>query len=1472
MLINNFKLYNTVTNSLAIPNVGISLSFVAEGTDVGCSYCTRLPIKLSVPLAYSPTVMKVFNKVLTLDPKIVQEQYGEGVKVVTDLNVLRSKSFVLDMTMYLNYIKKRFSVFKAAEVANRFEWTVNNEITNITKNSNVLLYVIDSSMLRSSINIKNLMIFNILLSMRNKTIQNVPYDAVFWYSADMNKFISVFNKSAGEMNDYATVLNLFKQALKEKIIVDDEEEAQSVRNKKAIAMNDIRAKLQQGQIGSAQMSVQNIVNPQINTPPAIQQQVEPMRSMPRIVQDAVIDRGENSDKPIVKKVVTPVSKNDLLKKAEDNEELLKDISKEDISDAVKEIAKNTKNFFKLYNITQSTLENRLDAYTRAKPDKAVEAVDSVKTEDKEAQISLAQEALVGSKELKTVLKELKPGEKPDLTPNLIEQENTVKEMGYDKEENFDKVNDSKLVGQLMHNNISMAIARRHGYKERIIHDITKSASMNLSDIGYKVAKVWYSDSSSKDTEMYPSDFDIINIKCITPTRKTVTLKFRVPQIKEDRYVVSGGLKWFFPTIMATLPIFIVRKYQAQFRSNYSSISFFYGIFNKQEDVRCFVGGFKIPLVLMYSLILGVEGVLRYYNIGYSISDTKLRGKVCFPLNNDKWLVIDTYDNNRIEHRVILTGLRLITKKYLFNSISSTQEAMAALKAYTGQAKSEYIMSQTLRFIIDVQTESVLASNNLPTTLKEIIPYCTELAISGKTSDKLSIENVYLRTTDIVTTAVEKGIAQGVSNFKRKHLYDPDKEIAVDQSFVTKFFRDKGALQQLQEQNPIEEVSNYAAVRISGPGGLPNPDAIMPRDRAVRNSHFGNLDPTDTSEGDPGARIFLSLGHMYDQAQHGFMPMALNSKNTQIMGPALSCTPYIDADDQARGIMAANQARQTVPVLQSESPIVSTGAETLIPAMCSSTFAKKAEENGTVTYVDENVIIVKGESGKNQIIDIRPSRLISGSGKNTALTFTPLVKPGDKVDKFKILASNQYIKPTLTQGVNALTAYMAYMGYNYEDGFVISESFANKVTSLHHDKIEITLLDNDQIEIFPKIGDQFKTGDTVLRVKKSIVGDMALSDDYEIIAPTDCKVVNVEFFPNGNLNQIMNLIDYTENYYAKTNSVIAQSGGKRLFNKKYLLENAGRFTDHNEVFKGNKVIVDLVSYMPARLGDKLSNRHGGKGVITKILPDDKMPRTMDGRVIDVIYHSLCVIGRMNVGQLHECASGKLMDDATRMLSKMVEKGAGRLQIEKFIIDLYRDLDNTDNHMYSTQIAKNIKSMNDKDFNTYIQDTLKNKLKLIAAPFQGDTVDQVVNTAKKLGIQLAEYLYLPELGPNVKTKYPVAIGIMYMQRLEQIAGLKSHARNVGRYIKTTMNPTRGKARAGGQKMGEMDTWCLLSYGTEGKDVLKEMFAVSADNQDIKNQVLNSIIRNGSADIEEDVELSGSGEYFNSVCTAMGIDVRS
>ena len=682
-----------------------------------------------------------------------------------------------------------------------------------------------------------------------------------------------------------------------------------------------------------------------------------------------------------------------------------------------------------FSINTNVLVSRIDALTRANPQVAADAVDSVNSNDTQKQIDIAQAAVSNSKVLKNVMKTIKPGDIPELTPDIEKQENTVKELGYDKDESIDYVNDNKLVDTLIKNNISMAIARRHKYQDKIVNDIFRSVSGRLSDIGYKVQKVWFTQSLGADTEMYKSDFDIVNIKCITTARKTVTLKFRVPAIHEDRYVVSGGLKWFFPTIMATLPIFIVKKHHSQIRTNYSSISFFYGIFNKQEDVRCFVGGVKIPLALLFSLILGVEGVLRYYNINHMMSDKKIRGKSCYPLDGGQWLVCD-FDNTNVHHRVIETGLRLMFRKHNFKNTTSTQECFECLKAYTGAAKSEYVLRQCIKYIVDVQTEGVLKSNQLPYVLKDIIPFCADKAISGQVSDKLSIENVYLRTTDIITTAIEKGIDQGISNFKRKHLYDPNKEISVDSGFVTKFFRDQGALQQLQEQNPIEEVSNYAAVRIAGPGGLPNVDAIMPRDRAVRISHFGNLDPSDTSEGDPGTRIFLSLGHLYDAEQHGFMPMEVNPKNTQIMGPALSCTPYVDADDQARAIMAANQARQTVPIEGSEVPIVGTGAEAVIPAMCSSTFSKKSNASGIVQYVDDKVIIVKGDDNRPEIIDIRPKCLISGSGKNAALEYTPMVKPGDRFNKFQILASNQFIKPTLTQGINALTCYMSYMGYNY----------------------------------------------------------------------------------------------------------------------------------------------------------------------------------------------------------------------------------------------------------------------------------------------------------------------------------------------------------------------------------------------------------------------------------------------------------
>lgn len=682
-----------------------------------------------------------------------------------------------------------------------------------------------------------------------------------------------------------------------------------------------------------------------------------------------------------------------------------------------------------------------------------------------------------------------------------------------------------------------------------------------------------------------------------------------------------------------------------------------------------------------------------------------------------------------------------------------------------------------------------------------------------------------------------------------------------------FFREQGVLQLLQQQNPVEEVSSYASVRIVGPGGLPNKDAVQPKDRSVRLSHFGNIDPVDTSEGDPGTRLFLANGHVYDDKQHAFAKMNPNDANTDILGSAASLTPYADRDDQARLIMASNQARQAVPVINSEIPMVCSGYEAHIASVTSSVFAKRAKDSGKVAYVDDNVIIIDRADGKKEVIDIRPSPLKSGSGIDSAITYKPIVKAGDTVKNHQLLATNEYIKPVLTQGVNAKCCYLSYMGYNYEDGIVISESFAKKMSSLHYDTIEIELASNDVLKVFPQIGQVFEEGDIVVQIQRNVVGSQALTDEWEVVAPSTIKVVDIDVYPQD-ANKVLSIINQIEESYKETNKKLKENGLDPIFDKSKVIANAGKYTSHGEKLKNTFIIIKLLRVMTTSLGDKLTNRHAAKGVVTRILPDGKMPRTEDGEIMDIVINSLSVVSRMNTGQLHELAVGNIMYTACKKIADMIKNGKNRQQVEEFLTTLYDTLDGTKDKTYSSTVIKNIKSMNDTTFKKTINDIARGRLYFIAAPFQTPSTKQLMETAKFVGAKLESPMLLPEL--NTKTKYPVAWGIMYIQKLEHISEIKQSARNVGPYVKTTLEPTRGKAKAGGQRMGELDTWCLLSY--DAKKVLNDFWVVNGDNPEVKNQVITDIYKKGSADINTDVERSGSGQMFDAILICMGVDPSS
>lgn len=170
---------NNIITQLPIPQKGINLELLVEGSEIGCTYYRRIPFNNPPTIAYAPEIMRIFNKVLQLNPEEVQLKYGEAIKtVIQDLSITKGKSFVFDLTMYLNYIRSKFSVTKFTTIANNFEFNINKEFKSNLGYSNILVYVLDDQLVRSKINLRKSLIFNVLFALRNNKINLIPFDKV----------------------------------------------------------------------------------------------------------------------------------------------------------------------------------------------------------------------------------------------------------------------------------------------------------------------------------------------------------------------------------------------------------------------------------------------------------------------------------------------------------------------------------------------------------------------------------------------------------------------------------------------------------------------------------------------------------------------------------------------------------------------------------------------------------------------------------------------------------------------------------------------------------------------------------------------------------------------------------------------------------------------------------------------------------------------------------------------------------------------------------------------------------------------------------------------------------------------------------------------------------------------------------------------------------------------------------------------
>lgn len=641
-----------------------------------------------------------------------------------------------------------------------------------------------------------------------------------------------------------------------------------------------------------------------------------------------------------------------------------------------------------------------------------------------------------------------------------------------------------------------------------------------------------------------------------------------------------------------------------------------------------------------------------------------------------------------------------------------------------------------------------------------------------------------------------------------------------QARLKEFFATNQLSQYMHQENILAELEHLRTLSALGPGGLKRERAGF-EVRDVHPSHYGRLCPIQTPEG-PNIGLVLRLAtyarvnhfgvveapyakvedgvvtdeveylNAYEEEQQHIAHAATEYKDdgtitedklevrhqgepaivepeevdyidvavNQAFSVATSMIPFLEHDDASRALMGSNMQRQGVPCIVPEAPLVATGIER--KAAEDSGRLVLAKRPGKVTYVDANKIIVENKQRKNdkrQVYD-----LISYQETNNSTCFhqRPVVDVGDRVQKGDLLADTSTSdRGQMAVGQNARVAFMTWHGYNYEDAIVISERLVKdaKFTSIHMEEFECLVRDT-------KLGPEVTTHD-IPNVGEDKLKDLDEDGIVRIgaeVQPGDILVGKIT--PKGETQltpeeRLLRSIFGDKARDVKDSSLRMENGKRgRVIGVKVFSREQGDELDSGII---KKVVIQVAQLRNIQVGDKLAGRHGNKGVISTILPEEDMPYDKDGNPVDIILTPLGVPSRMNLGQILEIHLGL----AAEALGYQAVVPAFASATHEEISEELEEAGYPGNGKVELRDGRT-----------------------------GDTFDQ-----------------------------PVSIGYMYMLKLEHMIEDKIHMRAIGPYSLITQQPLGGRARNGGQRFGEMEVWALLGYGAAY--TLREVLTYKSDD---------------------------------------------
>jgi len=665
---------------------------------------------------------------------------------------------------------------------------------------------------------------------------------------------------------------------------------------------------------------------------------------------------------------------------------------------------------------------------------------------------------------------------------------------------------------------------------------------------------------------------------------------------------------------------------------------------------------------------------------------------------------------------------------------------------------------------------------------------------------------------------------------------------------------------MEYANPVEEMSTMTRVSPTGKKvlGIPDKRAIQKTSRNIHSSYFGNIDPLDTPEGENiGIVQQLTVDAQLTSARGLIAQKKItNDENSGMLSTTTCLIPFLENNDGARVIMISNQCRQMLPLKNSEQPAVQSGYESILSNVLSDNFVKRAPCTGTIQKISTNSITMKCKEGKTEVVDISPVHLRSGSGKDTLSVFTPTVKEKQSVKKNDVIAEGGCMTDgSISLGRSLAIALMPYKGYNFEDGIVINEKLVEEdlLTSLHGITEEIVVSKKDRLLFVEKVGTIVEKGKPLLRKTIGELDELIGIDDDETISVSGQQFILKS--PGGKVVDIEVFSNVKENVFPELQPFINKT------NKKYNKKPAKKYTMKGETIKGVLIKFEIQQELKIGLGDKLCNRYGNKGIISLVEKDENMPRTPFGERVDIILNPVGLIGRMNMGQLYELYCGLISRELGRRISEMTDK----TKVVNLLKTVLPKLDTSKNKEYSSESLLSISKLKPEKFKELLDGVKKNKFfPIIIPPFKAPNNKDIAAALKALGLKSAYKLKLPEF--NTSTKNAVPVGYMYISKLEHIGDIKIHGRSTGPISGKTGQPTSGKRREGGQRLGELDSYSFISYNCP--NLLAELMGPLSDDYVTKDEILSEIIQSGNATYKEP-KISPGRDLLNSYFKSLMLD---